>query len=151
MELGISVEDVSAFVLGAHGDSMVPLVRYSYAGGIPVEKLIPKERLDAIVERTRHGGGEIVSLLKTGSAYYAPGAAVVQMVEAIVRDKKRILPAIAYLEGEYGQHDICAGVPIILGAGGVEKVLEIELTPEEQEAFQRSVDAVRGPLALLNY
>lgn len=151
MELGISVEDVSAFVMGAHGDSMVPLVRYSYAGGIPVEKLIPKERLDAIVERTRHGGGEIVSLLKTGSAYYAPGAAVVQMVEAIVRDKKRILPAIAYLEGEYGQHDICAGVPIILGAGGVEKVLEIELTPEEQEAFQRSVDAVRGPLALLNY
>src|SRR5690606_27336564 len=115
MELGISVEDVTAFVMGAHGDSMVPLVRYSYAGGIPVEKLIPKERLDAIVERTRYGGGEIVNLLKTGSAYYAPAAATVQMVEAILKDKKRILPAIAYLEGEYGVRDICAGVPVILG------------------------------------
>ena len=151
MELGVSVEDVSAFVLGAHGDSMVPLVRYSYAGGIPIERLIPRERLDAIVERTRHGGGEIVSLLKTGSAYYAPGAAVIQMVEAIIRDKKRILPAIAYLEGEYGQRDVCAGVPVVLGAGGVERVLEIDLTPEEREAFQRSVDAVRGPLSVLNY
>lgn len=150
MELGISVEDVSAFVLGAHGDSMVPLVRYSYAGGIPVEKLIPKERLDAIVERTRFGGGEIVNLLKTGSAYYAPAAATIQMVEAIIKDKKRILPAIAYLEGEYGQHDVCAGVPVVLGANGVERVLEIDLTPEEREAFQRSVDAVRGPLSLLN-
>lgn len=148
-ELGVSVEDVSAFVMGAHGDSMVPLVRYSYAGGIPVEKLIPKERLDAIVERTRHGGGEIVNLLKTGSAYYAPGAAAIQMAEAILKDKKRILPAIAYLEGEYGQEDICAGVPILLGAGGVEKIFEIELTEEERAAFQRSVDAVRGPLSLL--
>ncbi|MBO2520196.1 MAG: malate dehydrogenase [Clostridia bacterium] len=150
MELGISVEDVTAFVMGAHGDSMVPLVRYSYAGGIPVEKLIPKERLDAIVERTRYGGGEIVNLLKTGSAYYAPAAATVQMVEAILKDKKRILPAIAYLEGEYGVRDICAGVPVILGAGGVEKVIEIDLTDEEREAFLRSVDAVRGPLSLLN-
>lgn len=150
MELGISVEDVSAFVMGAHGDSMVPLVRYSYAGGIPIERLIPKERLDAIVERTRHGGGEIVNYLKTGSAYYAPAASTIQMVEAILKDKRRILPAIAYLEGEYGQHDICAGVPVILGAGGVEKVLEIELTDEEREAFQRSVDAVRGPLSVLN-
>lgn len=149
MELGVSVEDVSAFVMGAHGDSMVPLVRYSYAGGIPVEKLIPKERLDAIVERTRHGGGEIVNLLKTGSAYYAPGAAAVQMAEAILKDKKRILPAIAYLEGEYGQRDICAGVPILLGAKGVEKIFEIDLTDEERAAFQRSVDAVRGPLSLL--
>jgi len=150
MELGVSVEDVSAFVMGAHGDSMVPLVRYSYAGGIPIENLIPKERLDAIVERTRQGGGEIVELLKTGSAFYAPGAAAVQMVEAIVRDKKRILPAIAYLQGEYGQKDICAGVPIILGAGGVERVLEIDLSPEESAAFQKSVDAVRGPLSVLN-
>ncbi len=150
MELGISVEDVSAFVMGAHGDSMVPLVRYSYAGGIPIETLIPKERLDAIVDRTRHGGGEIVSLLKTGSAYYAPGAAATQMVEAIVKDKKRILPAIAYLEGEYGQREVCAGVPIVLGAGGVERVLEIDLTEEERAAFQQSVDAVRGPLSVLN-
>src|SRR5690606_3787131 len=150
MELGISVEDVTAFVMGAHGDSMVPLVRYSYAAGIPVEQLIPKERLDAIVERTRYGGGEIVNLLKTGSAYYAPAAATVQMVEAILKDKKRILPAIAYLEGEYGVRDICAGVPVILGAGGVEKVIEIDLTDEEREAFLRSVDAVRGPLSLLN-
>src|SRR5690606_19139100 len=114
------------------------------------ERLIPKERLDAIVERTRHGGGEIVNYLKTGSAYYAPAASTIQMVEAILKDKRRILPAIAYLEGEYGQHDICAGVPVILGAGGVEKVLEIELTDEEREAFQRSVDAVRGPLSVLN-
>lgn len=150
MELGISVEDVSAFVMGAHGDSMVPLVRYSYAGGIPIETLIPKERLDAIVDRTRHGGGEIVSLLKTGSAYYAPGAAAIQMVEAIVKDKKRILPAIAYLQGEYGQNDVCAGVPIVLGAGGVERIMEIKLTAEEQDAFQQSVDAVRGPLSVLD-
>jgi len=150
MELGVSVEDVSAFVMGAHGDSMVPLVRYSYAGGIPVERLIPKERLDAIVERTRYGGGEIVNLLKTGSAYYAPAASTVQMVEAILKDKKRILPAIAYLEGEYGVSDICAGVPVILGGNGVERVLEIDLTEEEREAFLRSVDAVRGPLSLLN-
>jgi len=148
-ELGVSVEDVSAFVMGAHGDSMVPLVRYSYAGGIPVEKLIPKERLDAIVERTRFGGGEIVNLLKTGSAYYAPGAAAVQMAEAILKDKKRILPAIAYLEGEYGERDVCAGVPILLGAGGVERIFEIDLTEEERAAFKRSVEAVRGPLSLL--
>lgn len=150
MELGVSVEDVSAFVMGAHGDSMVPLVRYSYAGGIPVETLIPKDRLDAIVERTRKGGGEIVELLKTGSAYYAPGASAIQMVEAILKDKKRILPAIAYLQGEYGQHDICAGVPVVLGGGGVERVLEIELTEEERSAFERSVEAVRGPLSLLH-
>lgn len=150
MELGISVEDVSAFVMGAHGDSMVPLVRYSYAGGIPVEHLIPKERLDAIVERTRHGGGEIVGLLKTGSAYYAPGAAAIQMVEAILKDKKRILPAIALLDGEYGQENVCAGVPVILGAGGVERVLEIDLTDDEREAFLRSIDAVRAPLSVLN-
>lgn len=150
MELGISVEDVSAFVMGAHGDSMVPLIRYSYAGGIPIEKLIPKERLEAIAERTRHGGAEIVNLLKTGSAYYAPASATVQMVEAVIKDKKRLIPAIAYLDGEYGQKDVYAGVPVILGQGGVEKVLEIDLTDEEREAFQRSVDAVRGPLSLLN-
>src|SRR5690606_20713170 len=112
-ELGISVQDVSGFVLGGHGDQMVPLVRYSYAGGIPVEKLIPKERLDAIVERTRYGGGEIVSLLKTGSAYYAPAASVIQMVEAILRDKKRLIPVIAYLDGQFGIHDLYVGVPAI--------------------------------------
>lgn len=150
MELGISVEDVSAFVMGAHGDSMVPLVRYSYAGGIPIEHLIPADRIQAIVERTRHGGAEIVEYLKTGSAYYAPAASTVQMVEAIVRDKRRILPAIAYLEGEYGQHDVYAGVPVILGSRGVERVIEIDLNDEEKAAFERSIEAVRGPLSLLN-
>ncbi|MBO8141669.1 MAG: malate dehydrogenase [Firmicutes bacterium] len=149
MELGVSVEDISAFVMGGHGDEMVPLVRYSYAGGIPVEKLLPKETLDRIVERTRKGGGEIVSLLKTGSAFYAPGASVVQMVEAIVKDKKRLIPVIAYLNGEYGERDIYVGVPVILGAGGVERVVEIDLTEEERAAFKRSVEAVRKPLQTL--
>lgn len=151
MELGISVEDVTGFVLGGHGDQMVPLVRYSYAGGIPIEKLIPQDRIDAIVERTRKGGGEIVSLLKTGSAYYAPGASVVQMVEAILKDKKRLIPAIAYLDGEYGERDIYVGVPTIIGAGGIEKVIEIDLTPEEKQAFAASVEAVRGPLRTLGF
>ncbi|MEW6045192.1 MAG: malate dehydrogenase [Bacillota bacterium] len=149
MELGISVRDVSGFVLGGHGDQMVPLVRYSYAGGIPVEKLIPKDRLDAIVERTRKGGGEIVNLLKTGSAYYAPGASIAEMVEAILLDQKRLIPVIAYLDGQYGHKDIYVGVPVILGGRGVERVVEIELLPEEQEAFARSVEAVRGPLKTL--
>lgn len=149
MELGVSVEDITALVLGGHGDSMVPLVRYTYAGGIPVEKLLPRERIDAIVERTRYGGGEIVNLLKTGSAYFAPGASVIQMVEAILKDKKRLLPVIAYLDGEYDQKDIYVGVPVILGRNGVERVVEIELTPEEQAAFARSVEAVRGPLSTL--
>jgi len=150
MELGVSVEDISAFVMGGYGDSMVPFVRYSHAGGIPIEKLLPKEKIDAIVERTRHGGGEIVGLLKTGSAYYAPGASVVQMVEAILKDKKRLIPVIAYLDGEYGEKDIYVGVPAILGAGGVEKVIEIDMTDEERAAFKRSVEAVRQPLGLLD-
>lgn len=150
-ELGISMKDVSAFVLGGHGDAMVPLVRYSYAGGIPIEKLLPAETIERIVERTRKGGGEIVNLLKTGSAYYAPAASVADMVEAIIRDQRRILPAIAYLEGEYGQHDVFVGVPVILGAGGIEKVLEIDLTPEEREAFERSVASVREPMAKLSF
>lgn len=149
-ELNVSVEDVTGFVLGGHGDEMVPLVRYSYAGGIPLEKLIPKERLDAIVQRTRVGGGEIVNLLGTGSAYYAPAASLVQMVEAILKDKKRILPAIAYLEGEYGYHDIYLGVPTILGGGGIEKVIELELTPEEKAALDKSVESVRKVMQLLN-
>lgn len=148
-ELGVSVKDVSAFVMGAHGDSMVPLVRYSSVGGIPVDHLIPKDRLEAIVERTRFGGGEIVAFLKTGSAYYAPGLAVIEMAEAILKDKKRVLPAIAYLNGEYGETNIYAGVPVVLGADGVERVIEIDLTPDEHAAFVRSVQSVRDPLSVL--
>ncbi|AFS71156.1 malate dehydrogenase [Exiguobacterium antarcticum] len=125
MELNVSVKDISGFVLGGHGDDMVPLLRYSYAGGIPLEKLIPPDRLSAIVERTRKGGGEIVQLLGNGSAYYAPAAAIVEMVEAILKDQRRILPAIAYLEGEYGYEDLCLGVPTIIGGNGIEQVLEL--------------------------
>jgi malate dehydrogenase len=144
MELNISVEDTSAFVLGGHGDSMVPLVRYSYAGGIPIEKLIPADRIEAIVDRTRKAGGEIVGLLKTGSAYYSPSAAAVQMAEAILKDKKRILPCAACLEGEYDVFDgIYVGVPIIVGGGGVEKIIEIELTDDEKAELKNSVDDIR--------
>jgi malate dehydrogenase len=144
MELNISVEDTSAFVLGGHGDSMVPLVRYSYAGGIPIEKLIPADRIEAIVDRTRKAGGEIVGLLKTGSAYYSPSAAAVQMAEAILKDKKRILPCAACLEGEYEVFDgIYVGVPIIVGGGGVEKIIEIELTDDEKAELKNSVDDIR--------
>lgn len=150
-ELNISVQDVTGFVLGGHGDDMVPLIRYSYAGGIPLEKWLPKERLDAIVERTRKGGGEIVNLLGTGSAYYAPAASLVEMVEAILKDKRRILPAIAYLEGEYGYHDMYLGVPTILGGKGVEKVIELELTPEEKAALDKSAESVRKVMALLDF
>jgi len=149
MELNVSVEDVSGFVLGGHGDDMVPLVRYSYAGGIPLEKLIPKDRLDAIVERTRKGGGEIVNLLGNGSAYYAPAASLVQMAEAILKDKKRILPAIAYLQGEYGYHDLYLGVPTLLGGNGLEKVIELELTAEEKAALDKSVESVRSVMKVL--
>jgi malate dehydrogenase len=149
-ELNVSVEDVTGFVLGGHGDDMVPLVRYSYAGGIPLEKLIPQERLDAIVERTRKGGGEIVNLLGNGSAYYAPAASLVQMTEAILKDKKRILPAIAYLEGEYGYHNLYLGVPTILGGNGLEKVIELELTEEEKAALDRSAESVRNVMKVLN-
>ncbi|WP_026827744.1 malate dehydrogenase [Exiguobacterium artemiae] len=149
MELNVSVKDISGFVLGGHGDDMVPLLRYSYAGGIPLEKLISPERLAAIVERTRKGGGEIVQLLGNGSAYYAPAAAIVEMVEAILKDQRRILPAIAYLEGEYGYEDLYLGVPTILGGNGVEQVLELELTPDEKQGLDRSVSTVRSVLALL--
>ncbi|NGQ94841.1 malate dehydrogenase [Brevibacillus sp. SYP-B805] len=148
-ELNVSVEDVTGFVLGGHGDDMVPLVRYSYAGGIPLETLIPKDRLDAIVERTRKGGGEIVNLLGNGSAYYAPAASLVQMAEAILKDKKRILPSIAYLEGEYGYHDLYLGVPTLLGGAGIEKVIELELTAEEKAALDKSADSVRNVLKVL--
>ena len=148
-ELNVSVKDVSGFVLGGHGDDMVPLLRYSQAGGIPIEKLISKERLDAIVDRTRKGGGEIVQLLGNGSAYYAPAAAIAEMVEAILKDQRRILPAIAYLEGEYGYDDMYFGVPVILGGNGVEHVYELELTTEEQETLNRSASTVRSVLDLL--
>lgn len=148
-ELNVSVKDVSGFVLGGHGDDMVPLLRYSQAGGIPIEKLISKERLEAIVDRTRKGGGEIVQLLGSGSAYYAPAAAIAEMVEAILKDQRRILPAIAYLEGEYGYDDMYFGVPVILGGNGVEHVYELELTTEEQEALSRSASTVRSVLDLL--
>ncbi len=150
LELGISFEDVTTFVLGGHGDEMVPLVRYTYAGGIPIEKLLPRERIDALVERTRKGGAEIVNYLKTGSAYYAPGASVVQMIEAILKDKKRILPVAAYLQGEYGEKDIYLGVPAIIGGNGVEKIIEIELTPEEKAALDKSVQSVRKVMAVLD-
>jgi malate dehydrogenase len=149
--LGVSVEDVQALVLGGHGDQMVPLTRYCSVSGIPIANLLPKETIGAIAERTRKGGGEIVSLLKTGSAYYAPGAAVAQMVEAIVRDKRRVLPCSAYLEGEYGLDDIYFGVPVKLGAGGVEGILEVPLHDEEKAAVARSAEAVRQSLAALGF
>lgn len=148
-ELNLSVKDVTGFVLGGHGDDMVPLVRYSYAGGIPLETLIPKERLDAIVERTRKGGGEIVNLLGNGSAYYAPAASLVQMVEAILKDQRRVLPAIAYLEGEYGYEGIYLGVPTILGGNGIEQVIELELLQNEKEALAKSVESVKKVMEVL--
>jgi malate dehydrogenase len=148
-ELNVSVEDVRGVVLGGHGDDMVPLVRYSTAGGIPIEKLIPKERIDAIVQRTRTGGGEIVSLLGTGSAYYAPAASLVQMTEAILKDKKRILPTIALLEGEYGYDNLFMGVLTILGGNGIESVIELELTPEEKAAMDKSAQSVRNVISVV--
>ncbi len=148
-ELNLSVKDITGFVLGGHGDDMVPLVRYSYAGGIPLETLIPKDRLEAIVERTRKGGGEIVNLLGNGSAYYAPAASLVEMCEAILKDQRRVLPSIAYLEGEYGYEGIYLGVPTILGANGIEKVIELELTADEKAALDKSVESVRNVMNVL--
>ena len=141
-ELNVSVENVTAFVLGGHGDTMVPLARYSTVAGIPITELIPKDRLDAIVQRTRDGGAEIVKYLKTGSAYYAPSSAATEMVEAILKDKKKILPCAVYLQGEYGINGLFVGVPCKLGANGLEQIIEIKLTPEEQAALQKSADAV---------
>lgn len=149
-DLNLSVKDITGFVLGGHGDDMVPLVRYSYAGGIPLETLIPKDRLDAIVERTRKGGGEIVELLGNGSAYYAPAAALTEMAEAILKDQRRVLPAIAYLEGEYGYSDLYLGVPCILGGNGIEKVIELELTDEEKAALDKSVESVKNVMKVLS-
>ncbi|MGF2617356.1 malate dehydrogenase [Rossellomorea vietnamensis] len=148
-ELNLSVKDITGFVLGGHGDDMVPLVRYSYAGGIPLEKMIPKDRLDAIVERTRKGGGEIVGLLGNGSAYYAPAASLVQMTEAILKDQRRVIPAIAYLEGEYGFDGIYLGVPTILGGNGLEQIIELELEEEEKAALSKSADSVRNVMDIL--
>jgi malate dehydrogenase len=142
-ELKVSVENVTAFVLGGHGDTMVPLARYSTVAGIPITELIEKSRLDALIQRTRDGGAEIVKYLKTGSAYYAPSAAVAEMVEAILKDKKKILPCAAYLEGEYGIKGLYVGVPVKLGEKGIEQIIEIKLTPEEKAALDKSADAVK--------
>ena len=142
-EIGCSVEDVVALLLGGHGDDMVPLKRYTFAGGIPVEQLVEASRLEEIIQRTRKGGAEIVGLLKTGSAYFAPAAASVQMAESIIRDKKRILPCAAYCDGEYGIDGYFVGVPCVLGSKGVEKVIEIELDDDEKQAFQTSIDHVK--------
>lgn len=143
MELGVSVEDTHAFVLGGHGDTMVPLPRYSTVAGIPITELMTPERVAALVDRTANGGAEIVALLKTGSAYYAPAAATFEMVDAILRDRKRVLPCATYLMGEYGVDGLFVGVPVVLGAGGMERVIEIALSPEEQAAFDRSAGAVK--------
>ncbi|RRJ64710.1 malate dehydrogenase [Paenibacillus oralis] len=148
-ELNVSVEDVRGFVLGGHGDDMVPLVRYSSVGGIPIDTLLSADRIEAIVQRTRAGGGEIVSLLGNGSAYYAPAASLVQMTEAILKDKKRILPVIALLEGEYGYDNLFMGVPVILGGGGIEKVFELALTAEEKAALDQSAASVRSVIAVV--
>jgi malate dehydrogenase len=142
-ELEVSVRDVRAFVLGGHGDTMVPLPRYSTVGGVPITELMSAERIEELVTRARNGGAEIVALLKTGSAFYAPAASVVEMVESILRDRRRVLPCAAYLEGEYGVQGLFVGVPVILGNGGIERVLEITLTPDEQAAFARSAAAVK--------
>jgi malate dehydrogenase len=144
MELNVSVENTHAFVLGGHGDTMVPLPRYSTVAGIPITELLPQERIDALVERTRNGGAEIVGLLKTGSAYYAPSSAAVEMAEAILKDKKKILPCAACLNGEYGIQDLFIGVPVKLGENGVEEIIEIKLTDAEKTALERSADAVRS-------
>ncbi|HXW16729.1 MAG TPA: malate dehydrogenase [Candidatus Acidoferrales bacterium] len=148
-ELGVSVENVHSFVLGGHGDDMVPLARYSTVAGVPLTELLTKEKLEAIVTRTRKGGAEIVNLLKTGSAYYAPSAAVVEMVKAILHDKKKILPCAAYLEGEYGVRGLFVGVPVKLGARGIEQIIEIKLTPEEQAALDKSAASVRELVSVL--
>ncbi len=142
-ELKVSVENVTAFVLGGHGDTMVPLPRYSTVAGIPITELIKADRLAQLVQRTRDGGAEIVKYLKTGSAYYAPSSAVAEMAEAILKDKKKILPCAAYLEGEYGIKGLFVGVPVKLGAKGIEQIIEIKLTPEEQSALNKSADAVK--------
>jgi malate dehydrogenase len=148
-ELEVSVRDVRAFVLGGHGDTMVPLPRYSTVGGVPITELMSAERIEALVTRTRNGGAEVVALLKTGSAFYAPAASVVEMAESILRDRRRVLPCAAYLDGEYGVRGLFVGVPVILGNGGIERVLEITLTADEKAAFEKSAAAVKELVAAL--
>jgi len=143
MELDVSIENIQAFVLGGHGDTMVPLSRFTSVAGIPVTKLINDERLNAIIERTRNGGAEITNLLKTGSAYYAPASAIREMVEAILKDKKKIMPCSAHLEGEYGIRDLFVGVPVKLGSNGVEQIIEVDLTESEKAELQKSADSVK--------
>ncbi len=150
-ELNVSVEDVQAFVLGGHGDSMVPLVRYTSVAGIPLTELMPADKIEAMVKRTRQGGAEIVGLLKTGSAYYAPSAAVVQMVESMVKDKKRILPCSVYLQGEYGMKDVVIGVPVKLGRKGMEQVVEIKLTDSEKAELTKSAEDVKANMAKVKF
>ncbi len=149
MELGVSIEDIQALLLGGHGDEMVPLPRYTTVSGIPLSQLLSKETIDRLVDRTRKGGGEIVNLLKTGSAFYAPSAAAIQMAEAILKDKKRILPCCVYLEGEYGLRDICFGVPVKLGAKGVESIIELELTEDEKKLVAKSAESVKKSITEL--
>ncbi len=149
MEMGVSVEDVHAFVLGGHGDTMVPLSRYSTVAGVPITELLPEDRVKAIEQRTAKGGAEIVALLKTGSAYYAPAASTFEMVDAILRDRKRVLPCAVHLEGEFGVDGLFVGVPVVLGRGGFERVFEIKLTADEQAAFDKSAAAVRELVAVL--
>ncbi|WP_199183088.1 MULTISPECIES: malate dehydrogenase [Mammaliicoccus] len=141
--LGLSVKDVTGFVLGGHGDTMVPLIRYSAAGGVPLEKLLSQDKIKEIVDRTRKGGAEIVNLLGNGSAYYAPSVALIEMTEAILKDQKRVLPSIAYLEGEYGYEDIYLGVPTVLGANGIESIIELDLTDDEKQLLDESVESVK--------
>ena len=149
IELNVSVEDIQAMVMGGHGDDMVPLPRYTTVAGVPITELMSKEKIDAIVSRTRKAGGEIVALLKTGSAYYSPSAAVVQMVESVLKDKKRVVPCAAYLEGEYGISDLYVGVPIKIGTKGVEQIIELKLTDEEKAALNKSANAVRELVQLI--
>ncbi len=149
MELGISVEDIQALVLGGHGDDMVPLASYTTISGIPLSHFLPKDKIETLVQRTRDGGIEIVNYLKTGSAYYAPSAAAIQMAEAILKDKKRLLPCSAYLQGEFGLSDVFVGVPVILGEGGIEKIVEVQLTDEEKAAIHQSAEHVRANIAKL--
>jgi malate dehydrogenase len=150
MELGISVEDIQALLLGGHGDTMVPLPGHTAVGGIPLTKLLPRERIDQIIQRTRQGGAEIVNYLRTGSAFYAPAAAVAQMVEAIVKDKKRLIPCAAYCDTEYDVGGYYVGVPIVLGGAGVERIIELELTEEERTDFQKSVKAVKHLVKIMD-
>jgi malate dehydrogenase len=150
MELGVSVEDISAMLLGGHGDTMVPIPSCTSVGGIPVTQLVAADRLAAIVDRARNGGAEIVGLLKTGSAYYAPAAATAQMVEAVVRDKKRLVPCAAYCDKEYGVGGYFVGVPVVLGSGGVEKIVELSLLPAERAALDKSIAAVKELVAAMN-